>query len=54
MLIEQIEFELKGSGLPGRKCTPATGYFYGITKMSSSGLLFTAKILHKVMYLTFA
>ena len=29
MLIEQtIEFELRGPGPPGRKCTYTTGYFH--------------------------
>ena len=46
MLIEQIiEFDLRGFGPPARKCASITGI--GITKQkSSSGLLFTAKILH--------
>ena len=35
MLVEQkIEFELRGTGPPGRTCTPITGYFYGKTKVS--------------------
>ena len=35
MLIEQIiKFELKGPGLPGRTCTPTTGYSHEKTKIS--------------------
>ena len=33
MLIEQI-FELRGSGLPGRICSPITGYFQDKTIIS--------------------
>ena len=34
MLIEQIiEFELRGSGLPGRKCAPVIGYFHEKAKI---------------------
>ena len=33
MLIEQ-NFELKGSGLPGRICTPITGCFHDKTIIS--------------------
>ena len=33
MFIEQIiEFELRGSGPPGRTCNAKTGYFLGKTK----------------------
>ena len=36
MLIEQIiEFELRGPGPFGRTCTPITGYFHDITKISN-------------------
>ena len=36
MQIEQsIEFELTGSGPPGRICTSTTGYFYDKTKQKS-------------------
>ena len=39
MLIEQIiEFQLMGPGLPGRACTPTTGYFYDKTKISNENL----------------
>ena len=59
MLIEQIiKFELRGLGLPGHIYTPTTAYFYDKTKISkkksSSGLLFTAKILQEAMYLAFS
>ena len=49
MFIEQtIEFELKGSGSPGRTCNAKAGYLHGKTKIfkktkSSSELLLTAK-----------
>ena len=39
MLIEQvIEFQLRGPGVPGRTCTPITGYFRGKTKISEEHL----------------
>ena len=39
MLIEQItEFELKGSGPPGRTCSAITGYFHDKTKISKENL----------------
>ena len=49
MLIEEIiEFELSGSGPPGRTCSPTTRYFYDKTKISNgkslSGLFISAKI----------
>ena len=58
MLIEQIiEFKFRGSRPPGRTCPSTTGYFYDETKnlrgKSSTGFLFTVKILHETMYLTF-
>ena len=58
MFIKQtIKFEFRGLVPLGRICTPATGYFYDKNKnhlgKSSSGLLFTAKILQKAMYLAF-
>ena len=35
MLIEQIiKLELRGPGLPGRTCTPTTGYSHEKTKIS--------------------
>ena len=35
MLIEQnIEFELRGPGPPGRTCTPTTGQFHDKAKIS--------------------
>ena len=56
MLIEEIiEFELRGPGPPGRKCTPITGDFYDkkiYYGKISSGLLFTAKIMQEAMYLS--
>ena len=58
MLIEQIiEFQLRDSGPPGRTCTSTTGQLHDKTKISvkqksSSGLLFTAKILQEAMCLT--
>ena len=55
MFIKQIiKFELRGPWPPARTCTPTTGYFYDKTKISSSGLLFAAKILQDAMYLTFS
>ena len=59
MLIEQnIELQLREPGLPGRTCTPKTGYFHEKNKnlygKSLSGLLFTAKILVETMHLTFS
>ena len=58
MLIEAfIEFYLRKPGLTGSTCTPITGYFHDKTKIysgkPSSGLLFTAKILHWVMCLNY-
>ena len=58
MLVEQIiEIESRGPGPPGRTCTPKTGYCHDKTKISkkksSSGLLFTAKMLQETMHLTF-
>ena len=39
MLVEQImEFELNGSGLPGRTCTPVNGHFLDKTIMSKANL----------------
>ena len=39
MLIEQIiEFELSEPGPPGRTCTPTTGYFHDLTKISTKYL----------------
>ena len=39
MLIEQnIEFEWRGPGLPGRANTPITGYFHDKTKISTENL----------------
>ena len=39
MLIEQnTEFELSGSGPPGRNCTSITGCFYAKTKISTENL----------------
>ena len=39
MLIEQIiEFELGGSGPPGRTCTPTTDHFHDKTKISKEDL----------------
>ena len=36
---------------PDRTCTPTIGYLIFMTKQKPlSGLLFTAKILHKAMY----
>ena len=55
MIVEQIiEFELKGLGPPGPTCTPTTGYFYDKTAIFWSGLLFTARIFHAALYLTFS
>ena len=54
MLIEQnIEFELRRPGPPGRICTLQLVIF--TTKQNfSSGLLFAAKILQEAMYFTFS
>ena len=55
MFIEQtIEFELRGSGPPGRTCNPKTGYFHDKTKISKekqslSELLLTAKYIAEVI-----
>ena len=39
MFIKLItEFQLRGPGPPGRKCTPITGYFYDKTKLSKANL----------------
>ena len=39
MLIERIvELQLRGPGLPGRTCTPITGYFHDKTKISNENL----------------
>ena len=39
MFIEQtIKFEFRGLLPLGRICTPATGYFYDITKISKENL----------------
>ena len=39
MLIEQIiKHQLRGPGLPGRTCTPITGYFHEKTKISKENL----------------
>ena len=39
MLIEQIiEFELRGSVPPGRKCAPIIGYFHDKTKIVKANL----------------
>ena len=58
MFIEQIiEFELRGSGPPGRICIPKTGYFCDKTKSSKANLeanyYFMLKILQKAMHLGF-
>ena len=57
-IILYIEFELRGPGPSGRTCTPTTVYLYYKIKISrkksSSGLLFTANILHEAMYLAFS
>ena len=57
MRIEQIiELRLRGPGSLDRTCIPITGYFRDKTKIcegkSSSGLLFTAKMLQETMHLT--
>ena len=57
MLIEQIiEFELRGLKLPGRICTPTASSFMtkqkSLDRKSSSGSLFTGKILQEAIYLT--
>ena len=56
MLIEQnIKFELRGPGPSSRTCTPVTGKFHknkNLKGKSSSGLLFTVKILDEAMLLT--
>ena len=54
MLIEKIiEFKWRGPRPPDRTCTPITAYFHTKTKISektsSSGILFTAKILQEAM-----
>ena len=55
MLVEQ-NFELRRPGPPGRICTPTTGCFHDMRKISkgksSSGLLFTARMLQEAMYFT--
>ena len=39
MLVEQIiKFELRGSGPPGRTCTPITGKLHDKTKISKENL----------------
>ena len=39
MLVKQdIKFELRGPGSPGRTCTPITGYFHEKTKISEENL----------------
>ena len=39
MIIKQtIEFEWRGSGPPGRTCTPITAYFNDKTKISKKNL----------------
>ena len=39
MLIERIiELQLRGTGPPGRTCTPITGYFHDKTKISKENL----------------
>ena len=66
MLFEQIvEFELRGPGplkfklnnTFTRTCTPTTGHAYkknkNLERKSLSRSLFTAEILHEVMYLNF-
>ena len=57
MLFKQnIEFQLRGPGPPGRTCAPITGLLHDKKKnlegKSTSGLLFTAKILPEAMCLT--
>ena len=54
MLIEQI-FDLRGSGPPGRACTPTTGCFHDKTIISKDSLrvdLYLLLALQKAMYLT--
>ena len=56
MLLEQmIEFEFRGPKSHGRICTPTTGYFHvqNLQGNSSTGSLFTAKILQEALFLTF-
>ena len=58
MLIKQIiEFQLKKPGPPGRTCTHITGKLHDKNKnlggKSTSGLLFTAKILQEAMCLAY-
>ena len=48
MLIEQIiEFQWRGSGPPGRTCTPVTGYFFDKTKISKENLQVNYHLLLK-------
>ena len=50
MFIKQIiEFELRGPGLPGRKCNPKTRYFYDKTKISKENLWVNYYLLLKIL-----
>ena len=48
MLIEQIiEFQLRGSGPPGRTCTPIAGELHDKTKISKENVLVDYYLLLK-------
>ena len=58
MLIEQIvELQVRGPGPPGLTCTSINWLFSwqnkNLEEKSLSGLSFTAKMLHEIMYLNY-